>query len=65
MKNLKEMYNSELLTYFLISRDNIISIRRALFDNKDNQHLKDLFDSESKKYDELLKELYRRMEEGR
>lgn len=64
-KTPEEMENSELLTYFLISRDNLISLRRALFEKKDDKELNDLFNLESKNNDNLLKEIYRRMNYGR
>lgn len=64
-KTPEEMENSELLTYFLISRDNLISLRRALFERKDDKELNDLFNLESKNNDNLLKEIYRRMNHGK
>ena len=58
----KKMENSELLANFLISRDNLISIKRAMFEDHGNVHLQELFDSEQKIYDSLLLEVYRRMQ---
>lgn len=59
--------NSQLLCYFLISRDNLISLKRALNEraNKDNQEIKELFDMENKQYEALITEIYRRMNYGR
>lgn len=59
------MENSELLAHFLISRDNLISIRRALNDKPQDQELNMLFEIEEKQYTELLTEVYRRMNYGR
>ena len=64
-KVVNKMENSELLAHFLISRDNLISIRRALNDKPDDKELNMLFDLEEKQYTELLTELYRRMNNGR
>lgn len=58
----KKMENSELLANFLISRDNLVAIRRASIDNPQNQSLLEMFDIEQKKYNELLLEVYRRMQ---
>ena len=58
----KKMENSELLANFLISRDNLVAIRRASFDNPLNENLILMFDVEQKKYTELLLEVYRRMQ---
>ena len=59
------MENSELLAHFLISRDNLISIRRALNDNPQDKEINTLFELEEKQYTELLTEIYRRMNNGR
>ena len=59
------MENSELLAHFLISRDNLISIRRALNDNPQDKEINTLFDLEEKQHRELLDEIYRRMNNGR
>lgn len=64
-KVVRKMENSELLAHFLISRDNLISIRRALNDKPQDQELNTLFEIEEKQYTELLTELYRRMNYGR
>lgn len=64
-KVVNKMENSELLAHFLISRDNLISIRRALNDKPQDQELNTLFEIEEKQYTELLTELYRRMNYGR
>ena len=59
------MENSELLAHFLISRDNLISIRRALNDNPQDKELNTLFEMEEKQYNELLTEIFRRMQYAR
>lgn len=64
-KVVNKMENSELLAYFLISRDNLISIRRAINDNPQATELNSLFEMEDRKYTELLNEIYRRMNYGR
>ena len=64
-KVVNKMENSELLAHFLISRDNLISIRRALNDNPQDKELNTLFEIEDKHYAELLTEIYRRMNNGR
>ena len=64
-KVVNKMENSELLAHFLISRDNLISIRRALNDKPQDQELNLLFELEEKQYTSLLVELYRRMNNGR
>ena len=64
-KVLNKMENSELLAHFLISRDNLISIRRALNDKPQDQELNSLFEIEEKQYTELLTEMFRRMQNGR
>ena len=64
-KVVNKMENSELLAHFLLSRDNLISIKRALLDNPQDKELNSLFELEEKKYTELIVELYRRMNNGR
>ena len=59
------MENSELLANFLISRDNLISIKRALLDKPQDEEINSLFNLEEKRYTELLIEIYRRMNNGR
>ena len=64
-KVVNKMENSELLAHFLISRDNLISIRRALNDNPQVKELNSLFEMEEKQYNELLTEIFRRMQYAR
>ena len=64
-KVVNKMENSELLAHFLISRDNLISIRRALIDKPQDHELNLLFKIEEKQYNELLTELFRRMQYAR
>lgn len=61
--NFDKMTNSELLTYFLMSRDNLVSIKKAMQDNE-GLDLQELFDIKQKTYDEYLKEIHRRMIHG-
>lgn len=64
-KVVNKMENSELLAHFLISRDNLISIRRALIDKPEDKELNSLFEMEEKRYNEFIIELFRRMNNGR
>ena len=64
-EEVKLLENSELLCYFLISRDNLVSIKRALNDDRDNPEIQELFDIEKKTYEDYLLEIYRRMNYGR
>ena len=64
-KVVNKMENSELLAHFLMSRDNLISIKRALLDNAKDEDLYSLFDLEEKRYNEYLMEVYRRMQYAR
>ena len=64
-KVVNKMENSELLAHFLISRDNLISIKRALLDKPQDEEINSLFSLEEKRYTELLIEIYRRMNNGR
>ena len=64
-KVINKMENSELLAHFLISRDNLISIRRALNDKPEDKELNSLFEMEEKRYNEFIIELFRRMNNGR
>ena len=64
-KVVNKMENSELLAHFLISRDNLISIKRALLDKPQDEEINSLFSLEEKQYTELLMEIYRRMNNGR
>lgn len=64
-KVVNKMENSELLANFLISRDNLISIKRALLDKPQDEEINSLFSLEEKRYTELLIEIYRRMNNGR
>ena len=60
-KEIRKMDNTQLLFYFLITRDNLVSVKRALFQRPEEENLKTIFDEESKNYDMLLNEMYRRM----
>ena len=42
-KVVRKMENSELLAHFLMSRDNLISIKRALLDKPRDEELNSLF----------------------
>ena len=55
----RKMENSELIANFLISRDNLVSIKRNMYDGIEG--LEELFDMEREKYEIMLKEVYRRM----
>ena len=60
-EQIKNMENSELLAHLFNSRDNLIIIRRKMYDNPHTDGLIELFDLEREQYDELTKEVYRRM----
>lgn len=60
---LEEMNNSELLAHFLIARDNVISVRRAMTENE-GVDLQELYEMELETYEEYLKEVHRRMIHG-
>lgn len=64
-EEVKLLENSQLIAYFLMSRENLTSIKRALNDDKSNNELQELFDLERKNYENLLNEIYRRMNHGR
>ena len=64
-KIVNKMENSELLAHFLMSRDNLISIKRALLDKPKDEELNSLFELEEKRYVEYLLEICRRMNHGR
>ena len=51
--NFDKMTNSELLAYFLMSRDNLVSIKRAMQENE-GIDLQELLDIEQKTYEEYL-----------
>lgn len=55
----KKMENSELVAVLMMTRDDLISIRRKMWDGVPD--LEELFDSVRENYDTLLNELYRRM----
>ena len=61
-EEIRKLENSELLTYLFIKKDNLVSIRRAMLDNKEDKELQELFNSTEKDYTLLLREVYRRME---
>ena len=60
-EEVKLLENTELIFYFLISRDNLLNIKRQLQVNKNDDDLKTIFDEEQKNYNALLNEVYRRM----
>ena len=55
----KKMENSQLVAVLMMTRDDLISIRRKMWDGVPD--LEELFDSVRENYDTLLNELYRRM----
>lgn len=58
---LKNMSNSELIATLFMKRDNLVAIRRTELDY-DNIDLTSLFEEESKEYEQILMEVYRRMQ---
>lgn len=65
MEDFIKLSNSELLIRYLFSRDNLISIRKRMFEEQRNPEtyssLLELFDMERQIHDALLVELFRRM----
>lgn len=55
----KKMENSELIANFLMKRDNLVSIKRAMYDGTEG--LEEIFEMERAEYETLLLEVYRRM----
>lgn len=63
-ETIRKMENSELLAHLFNSRDNLISIRHKMYENPNIEGLLELFDLEREQYDELTKEVFRRMHYG-
>lgn len=61
MEDVKKLEKSQLIFYFLIARDNLISCKRAMLDKPEDEHLKTIWIEEEKEYNTLLLEIYRRM----
>lgn len=57
----KNLEKSQLIFYFLIARDNLISCKKAILEDQDNEDLKTIYEEEEKNYTALLDEIYRRM----
>lgn len=60
-KNLKTMSNSELLTRFMASRDNLIQFRLDNLQFPNDTTILNLLDLEREEYVRLKEEIYRRM----
>lgn len=63
-ETIAKMENSELLAHLFNSRDNLILIRRRMNEEPNIDGLLELFDIEREQYDELMKEVFRRMHYG-
>ena len=59
--NLKKISNSELLTRFMNSRDNVIHFRMVQFQEPNNETTNLCLELELKEYNNLKEEIYRRM----
>lgn len=59
--DLKKIDDSELLTRFLFARDTLVRVRMELFKNPDDKDYKQVFDVAEKEFDDLKREIYRRM----
>ena len=57
----KNLEKTQLMFYFLIARDNLVSIKTMLEKYSDNEDLKYIYQEEEKDYTALLEEIYRRM----
>lgn len=65
MEDFKKLDKSELLSRYMFSRDNLISIRKRMFEEQRDKEtynsLLELFDLEREIHDALLVEIFRRM----
>ena len=59
-KEIKDLEKSELLAELFIARDDLISIRRRMYE-EDTEELEGLFEIISARYSKLIEEVYRRM----
>ena len=57
----KNLEKTQLMFYFLIARDNLISCKKAMLDNPQDENLRYIYNEEEKDYTALLDEIYRRM----
>lgn len=62
MEDYTRLSKEELLTRFLFSRDTLVRIRLELFKDKDDKDFQALFEITQKEFEDLKKEIYRRME---
>lgn len=60
-EDIAKLEKSQLMFYFLIARDNLISVKKALFQRPEEENLKIIYQEESQNYENLLAEIYRRM----
>ena len=60
-EEIKNMENSELLAHLFFARDELIHTREAMNESANTEGIIELFDKERERYDELLKEVFRRM----
>ena len=63
--NLKEENNEELLNHLLIENHNIESCARKMQEQGRTDNLWELFEMFKAAYDEIFKEILRRMDNGR
>lgn len=57
----RKLEKSQLIFYFLIARDNLISCKKAIEKEPEDENLRYIFSEEEKDYEALINEIYRRM----
>lgn len=62
MEDYTRLSKEELLTRFLFSRDTLVRIRLELFKDKTDKEFQRLFEITQEEFEDLKKEVYRRME---
>lgn len=62
MEDYTRLNKEELLTRFLFSRDTLVRIRLELFKDKTDKEFQRLFEITQQEFEDLKKEIYRRME---
>ena len=62
MEDYTRLSKEELLTRFLFSRDTLVRIRLELLKDKTDKEFQRLFEITQEEFEDLKKEIYRRME---
>ena len=60
-KELRKLEKSQLMFYFLISRDNLIRVKNMLDKHPRDEDLEYIYTCEEREYNAYLEEIYRRM----